>query len=90
MTSAGLQPCCWVVRGRLPQSGYSHASWVGEVDGRPIAITGDEGYNAHMQVVDVDPASADFMTEIGRYQTRPEVSIHNINAVRYARLRHHA
>jgi len=69
----------WVVREpRLPQSGFSHASWVGEIEGRPIAITGDEGFDAHMQVVDVDPASDQFMTELGKYQTRPDVSIHNM------------
>jgi hypothetical protein len=68
----------WVEAGRLPPNGYSHANWVGEVAGRRVAITGGEGYNAHLQVVDIDPDSEEFMTEIGKYQTRPEVSIHNM------------
>lgn len=67
----------WTVNGTLP-SPYSHASWVGEAGGRRIAITGDEGRNAYLHVVDVDPGSATFMDEIGSYQTRPEVSIHNM------------
>lgn len=67
----------WRVQGTLP-SPYSHASWVGEVGGRQVAVVGDEGVDAHLRVVDVDPAAPDFMTEIGSYQTRPEVSIHNM------------
>jgi hypothetical protein len=68
----------WDEIGNFPTEGYSHASWVGEIDGRRVAIQGDEGYGAHLQVVDIDPESPDFMTEIGAYQTRPNVSIHNI------------
>ncbi|HWM85736.1 MAG TPA: hypothetical protein VNO33_07855 [Kofleriaceae bacterium] len=67
----------WTANGQLPTS-YSHAAWVGEVAGRQIAIHGDEGYDAYLRVVDVDPESPEFMTAIGTYQTRPEVSIHNI------------
>jgi hypothetical protein len=67
----------WPVQGTLP-SPYSHASWVGEVGGRLVAIAGDEGVDAHLLVIDVDPASPEFMTEIGAYQTRREVSIHNM------------
>jgi hypothetical protein len=67
----------WQRRGQLDSS-YSHASWVGEVGGRRIAIHGDEGLGAHLRVVDVDPSSDDFMKEIGTYETRPEVSIHNM------------
>jgi hypothetical protein len=68
----------WTEGGRLPTTIYGHASWVGEIEGRLIAIVGDEGYGAHMQVVDVDPASPEFMSVLGTYQTRPEVSIHNM------------
>jgi hypothetical protein len=67
----------WEVGGKLPTP-YSHAAWVGDVGGRKIAIQGDEGVNAYLQVVDVDPESPEFMTAIGTYQTRPEVSIHNM------------
>jgi hypothetical protein len=68
----------WTVGGHFQTQGYSHASWVGEIDGRRVAIQGDEGYGAHLQVIDIDPQSPDFMTEIGAYQTRENVSIHNI------------
>jgi hypothetical protein len=68
----------WAEGARMPSDGYSHANWVGDVAGRRIAIHGDEGFNAHLRVVDVDPASKEFMTTIGEYQTRPEVSIHNM------------
>ena len=67
----------WQRRGQLDSS-YSHANWVGEVAGRRISVHGDEGLGAHLRVVDVDPTSDDFMKEIGTYETRPEVSIHNM------------
>ena len=67
----------WQRRGQLDSS-YSHANWVGEVGGRRISIHGDEGLGAHLRVVDVDPSSDEFMDEIGTWETRPEVSIHNM------------
>ena len=63
--------------------GYSHASWTGTAGGRPIILHGDEGMTrstdggAHLRVLDGDPASATFMQLLGKYQTRPEVGIHN-------------
>ncbi|MBA3457505.1 MAG: hypothetical protein H0T42_30770 [Deltaproteobacteria bacterium] len=80
--SAGLtQP---VELGRLPTS-YSHATWAGVAGGRQIAIHGDEGMTpeggAFMRVLDADRASPTFMKEIGRYQSRTDVGIHNIQLV---------
>jgi hypothetical protein len=63
------------------QPSYSHVNWVTQVGSRKITIHGDEGYDAHFKIIDVDPNSSDFMTEIGRYQTRPQVSAHNVIAV---------
>jgi hypothetical protein len=66
------------------QTSYSHASWLGTAGGRRVLLHGDEGMTgtadggAFMRVVDGDPSSPTFMTEIGRYQSRPEVGIHNI------------
>lgn len=60
---------------------YSHSSWVTTAGGRTIAVTGDEGYDAHLHVVDVDPASPAFTQRLGGYQTRSIVSIHNIMTV---------
>jgi hypothetical protein len=48
------------------------------VGGRHIALHGDENFNAHLDVVDVDPSSPQFMTSIGSYQTRDFISIHNL------------
>jgi hypothetical protein len=67
----------WSVAGDMPTD-FSHASWVAEVAGRKVAIHGEEGLGAHMLVVDVDPTSDEFMQPIGSYQTRDEVSIHNM------------
>jgi hypothetical protein len=64
-----------------PEPAYSHVNWVTEVGGRKITVHGDEGFDAHFKIIDVDPASADFMKEIGRYQTRSQVSAHNVIAV---------
>ncbi|HVK87863.1 MAG TPA: hypothetical protein VM513_27275 [Kofleriaceae bacterium] len=68
--------------GRIPTS-YSHATWAGTAGGRKIAIHGDEGMTpdeggAFLRVLDADEASPTFMQEIGRYQSRPEVGIHNM------------
>ncbi len=59
----------------------SHSNWVTTAGGRRVAVHGDEDFDAHLRVVDVDPDSATAFQEIGAYQTRPEVSIHNIMAL---------
>ncbi len=65
-------------------SAYSHASWAGQINGKEIILHGDEGMNltedaaAYMRVLDGDPASPTYFQEIGRYASRPEVGIHNI------------
>ena len=56
----------------------SHSSWPMTINGRRVALHGDENYNAHLDVIDVDPSSPKFMTSIGSYQTREYVSIHNL------------
>lgn len=59
---------------------YSHSNWVTKIDGRRISVHGDEGLGAHFKVVDVEPESTTFLQELGSYQTRPEVSAHNVMA----------
>lgn len=68
--------------GRIETS-YSHATWAGTAGGRKIAIHGDEGMTpqeggAFLRVIDADASSPTFMTEIGRYQSRRAVGIHNM------------
>lgn len=58
----------------------SHSNWTTRVAGRHVALHGDEGRGARLDVVDVDPASPAFMTPIASWQTRPWISIHNIMA----------
>ncbi|MCW5802720.1 MAG: hypothetical protein KIT31_10060 [Deltaproteobacteria bacterium] len=80
--SAGLeQPA--VELARAPGS-YSHASWAGTAGGTRLVLHGDEGLTgtpdgaAFLRVMGGDPAvSSFFMKELGRYQSRPEVGIHN-------------
>jgi hypothetical protein len=55
----------------------SHASWVTTVNGRHIAVHGEETYGAHMTVLDVEPSSPTFMQPLSEYETREYVSIHN-------------
>ncbi len=68
--------------GRL-RSAYSHASWAGTVAGRELVLHGDEGMTgtadlgAFLRILDGDPASPTYLTELGRYQGRPDVGIHN-------------
>jgi hypothetical protein len=59
----------------------SHSNWVTEAGGRSISVHGDEGFDAHVRIVDLDPASRTAFEEIGSYQTRTQVSAHNIMAV---------
>jgi hypothetical protein len=58
----------------------SHSNWVTRAGGRTVSVHGDERVGAHVRIVDVDPTSADFMEEIGSYQTQEAVSVHNIMA----------
>lgn len=54
----------------------SHSNWVQEMGGRLIAMHGDEDFTAHLRMLDVtDPAH---IRLLGEWQTRPEVSIHNV------------
>ncbi|HMG24566.1 MAG TPA: hypothetical protein VK607_24685, partial [Kofleriaceae bacterium] len=60
--------------------GRSHSNWTTTAGGRRIALHGEEGYGAKLTVVDIDPASPEFMRPIGAWGTRPFLSIHNIMA----------
>jgi hypothetical protein len=53
----------------------SHSNWVTQAGGRLVSVHGDEGFDAHVRIIDVDSFEA-----IGSYQTRPQVSVHNILA----------
>ncbi len=59
---------------------YSHSNWVTTAGGRRVSVHGGEGWNAHVQIVDVDPESSTYMQRIGEWQSRAEVSVHNIVA----------
>lgn len=55
----------------------NHSVWVTTINGRKIALTGDEDFTAHLREVDVtDPANPRIIGEFG--QDRPQVSAHNV------------
>lgn len=58
----------------------SHSNWTTTAGGRKVVVTGDEGWGAHLDVVDNDPASPTYMQSLAKYRTRDHVSIHNIMA----------
>ncbi len=58
----------------------SHSNWTMTIGGRHLALHGDEAYGAHLDVVDLDPASPTYLKPIGTYKTRDWVSVHNIMA----------
>ncbi|MEO6777389.1 MAG: hypothetical protein ABI467_30960 [Kofleriaceae bacterium] len=58
----------------------SHSNWTTTIDGRHIALHGEESYGAKLDLVDVDPAAPGFMQSFATWQTRPWVSIHNLMA----------
>lgn len=77
--SAGLASAVELGRFRVA---YSHASWAGTIGNRQIILTGDEGMGtpvggAHLSILDGDPQSPTFMQELAKYQSRPQVGIHN-------------
>jgi hypothetical protein len=81
---AGLDQA--VALGEVPTS-YSHTSIVATLGGRRVVLHGDEGMTgteqggAHLRILDGDPGSTTFLKELARYQTRPEVGIHNFQLV---------
>jgi len=64
-----------------PSGDYSHSNWITTVSGRRISVHGGEGFGAHVRIVDADPASPTYMQAIGEWQSRRQVSVHNIMAV---------
>jgi hypothetical protein len=58
----------------------SHSSWVTTVGDRRVAAHGDEQWGSHLRLVDVTESSAGFGRQLGEWQTRPEVSAHNVMA----------
>jgi len=58
----------------------SHSNWTTTINGRHIALHGEENYAAKLDLVDVDPASGNFMKSFATWQTREWVSIHNLMA----------
>lgn len=85
--SAGLDAAVHVARFQTETEPYSHASWAGTAGGRRVVLDGDEGGlgttdgSAFLRVLDGDPASPGFLTQIGRYQSRREVSLHYFELV---------
>jgi hypothetical protein len=58
----------------------SHSNWTTTINGRHIALHGEENYDAKLDLVDVDPNSATFMQSFATWQTRSYISIHNLMA----------
>ena len=56
----------------------SHSNWTTTINGRKIAVHGEEAYGAHVDLVDIDPVSPNFMKPFASYKTRDHVSVHNI------------
>ena len=75
-------PSAPVLKGRWEKTtaGASHSNWTTVAGGRKIALHGDEAYGAHLDVVDIDPASPTYMKPFASYKTRDHISIHNIMA----------
>lgn len=59
----------------------SHSNWVTTIGARRIAAHGDEEWGSHLRFVDVTEGTGSFLRQVGEWQTRPEVSAHNIMAV---------
>ena len=58
----------------------SHSNWIVRAGGRTVSVHGDEQYGAHVRIVDVEEESPEFLQTIASYQTRQQISVHNIMA----------
>ncbi len=58
----------------------SHSNWTTTINGRHIALHGEEHYGAKLDLVDLDATSPTFMKSFATWQTREWVSIHNLMA----------
>ena len=58
----------------------SHSSWTTTINGKHIALHGEESYAANLNIVDVDPTSPTFMQPGATFKTRDFISIHNLMA----------
>jgi hypothetical protein len=74
-------PAAPAVLGTTPQVGYSHAVAVTTAGGRRVAVHGDEGVASFIRIIDVDPASAEYMRVIGHFTLDSPLSVHNVVAV---------
>lgn len=74
-------PSAPLLKGMWETPGASHSNWTTTAGGRKIAVHGDEGYGAHIDIVDIDPASPTYMQPFASYKTRDFVSVHNIMAI---------
>ncbi len=59
---------------------YSHSSRVTKINNKRIAVHGGEFFGSHVRLIDVEPSSPEFMTEIGSFKVQDEVSVHNVMA----------
>lgn len=70
--------------GRVP-SGVSHSTLVGTAGGRRIVLHSGEGWlgdqMAYLQILDGDPSSPTFLTELAHYAVDPRIGIHNYQLV---------
>ncbi|HEY0483018.1 MAG TPA: hypothetical protein VGD37_36105 [Kofleriaceae bacterium] len=57
----------------------SHSNWTTTAGGRHIALHGEEGYAAKLDILDLDTAQP-VLSPIASWQTRTWISIHNIMA----------
>ncbi len=58
-----------------------HTPWLTTVNSRKIALDGDESARVGFRILDGDPASATFLTKLGDWKLRDEVSAHNLMAI---------
>lgn len=59
----------------------SHSTWFTQAGGRSIVLHGDEDFDAHVRILDADAGSVAFLDVLAEFQTRPQVSVHNLVAV---------
>jgi hypothetical protein len=67
-------------RAALDDRPRSRAVWATQAAGRRIVLHGDDGFGAHLRVLDDDPASADRFAVLASYATRDEVGLRDVRA----------
>ena len=72
-------PASLELAGSWPEGSASHSGWAFELEGGRYYVHAEEGYDKGLTILDVTVSEAPVV--VGRFQTRPGISPHNVEVV---------